>query len=76
LALTIPVEVAMEHEQTVNRMSEKPDLEPLRGSSMPPSWWERRAARVIRTIRGRTGVTVMLAITIVIALAVGVWVIL
>ncbi len=63
----------MEHDQTVNRMSEKPDLEPLRGSSTTPSWWERNAARVLRTIRSRTGLTIMLAITIGIALTVGAW---
>jgi hypothetical protein len=65
----------MKHEQRLNRMSDKPDLEPLRGSSSAPSVWQLRSARVFGTLFTRTGVTVMLAIAIGIALAVGIWVI-
>jgi hypothetical protein len=56
-------------------MSDKPDLEPLRGSSSAPSLWQRRSARIFGTLFTRTGVTVMLAIAIGIALIVAIWVI-
>lgn len=65
----------MKHEQPLNRMSDKPDLEPLRGSSSAPSLWQRRSARIFVTLFTRTGVTVMLAIAIGIALIVATWVI-
>ncbi|MEE9177719.1 MAG: hypothetical protein V3U46_04775 [Acidimicrobiia bacterium] len=65
----------MKHEQPLNRMSDKPDLEPLRGSSSAPSLWQRRSARIFVTLFTRTGVTVMLAIAIGIALIVAIWVI-
>ncbi len=65
----------MKHEQPLNRMSDKPDLESLRGSSSAPSRWQRHSARVFGTLFTRTSVTVMLAIAIGIALAVAIWVI-
>ncbi len=65
----------MKHEQPLNRMTDKPDLEPLRGSSSAPSLWQRRSARVFGTVFTRTGVTVMLAVAIGIALTVAIWVI-
>ncbi len=65
----------MKHDQPLNRMSDKPDLESLRGSSSAPSRWQRRSARVFGALFTRTGVTVMLAIAIGISLAVAIWVI-
>lgn len=55
-------------------MGEKPQLENLRETSVHPSWRDRTWDSLVLTLRGRTAMTVILALTIVVAILVGIWV--
>lgn len=55
-------------------MGEKPQLENLRETSVHPSWRDRTWDSFVLTLRGRTAMTVILALTIVVAILVGIWV--
>jgi hypothetical protein len=52
-------------------MGEKPQLESLRETSVYPSKRERTWDSFVLTLRGRTATTVILALTIIIAMFVG-----
>lgn len=58
-----------DYEQIQNRMAEEPDLDPLRATSVKPSWWERVGQPTLQKLGSRTGITVILAVTILIVLA-------
>jgi hypothetical protein len=64
----------MEDEHVQNRMVEKPDLDPLRKSSEKPSWLSRTWGRVVLRVRGKTGMTILLALAIGVAIALLFWV--
>lgn len=63
----------MTNEDPVNRMADRPDLEHLRETSVHPSWWARNWDKFLLTLRSRTTITIVLALTIVVAIVVGLW---
>jgi len=62
----------MTNEDPTNRMIDPPNLEHLRETSVHPTWWARTWDKLLRTLRSRTTVTILLALTIVVALLIGV----
>ena len=54
-----------------NRMADKPELDGLRASSERPSWWARTSQRFVRSVKSSTGITVLLALAIVVVIALG-----
>jgi hypothetical protein len=62
----------MNDEDPVNRMVERPNLEHLRETSVHPTWWSRTWDKFVLTFRSRTTITILLAVTIIIAILAGV----
>jgi hypothetical protein len=61
----------MTNEDPTNRMIDPPDLEHLRETSIHPTWWSRTWDKLLLTLRSRTTITILLAVTIVVVLVVG-----
>ena len=62
------------HEDDVqNRMADAPDLTSLRESSQKPTFARRQFDSFVRTIRGSTAMTVVLAVTIILAIGLFFW---
>jgi hypothetical protein len=53
-------------------MAEKPELDLLRASSERPSWWLRTRSSLSGTWGGRTNITALLALSILLVIAIGV----
>ncbi len=66
-------DTAVDDERIPNRMTEAPNLDPLRLTSSRPTWWSRTWPKLMKPARRSPSIAVILALLIIGAIAVGFW---